>query len=110
MGQGGWWQEPASPARPPGGQGRGGIGAGSARCWDGPGGAASAGGAAGVNPADPISCSHQGTRAHPSATEGLFWELAGDEATGALPEELTLRGAGRVVAPDSALSPAARGE
>lgn len=30
---------------------------------------------------EPISCPHQGTQAQPSATEGLFWELARGEVT-----------------------------
>lgn len=40
-----------------------------------------------------MSCSHQGTQAHPSGTKGLFWDLAADAVTGALPGQLSLHGA-----------------
>lgn len=71
--------------------------------------AAPARGAAGVNPGEPSSCSHQGTQAHPSATEGLFWELAGDKVRGLCPGELSLHGGGRGPASPARGGGAARG-
>lgn len=40
-----------------------------------------------------MSYSHKGTQAHPSVTKGLFWDLAVDKVTRALPGQLSLHGA-----------------
>lgn len=76
-------------------QAREGLGLDQTCAVKGWGGAASACSAAGVNPGEPTFCPPEGTQAHASVTEELFWELAGGKVIGALPGEFVLHGPAR---------------